>query len=50
MKRKFNETLILVYSLIFITSFALLGWSMAEQDNEILRKELSIYTNKEIFK
>ena len=48
MKRKFNEMLIIVYSLIFITCFSLVCWSMAEQDNEILRKELSRYTGTEV--
>lgn len=35
---------------ITVATFGYLQWFFAEQDNEILRKELSTYTNKEIFK
>ncbi len=45
-----NDTSIFAYIFLALTVFSFFGWYMAEQDNEILRKELSIYTNKEIFK
>lgn len=46
-----NDHMSLINKLIFgLMLFAFLGWFMAEQDNEILRKELSMYTSKEIFK
>ena len=45
MNEKFFAILFLV-----ATAFGYMQWFFAEQDNEILRKELSTYTNKEIFK
>ena len=40
------------FALFFLvaTAFGYMQWFFAEQDNEILRKELSMYTSKEIFK
>lgn len=46
-----NDHISLINKLIFgLMLFAFLGWFMAEQDNEILRKELSTYTDKEILR
>lgn len=45
MKEKFFTFLFLT-----ATAFGYMQWFFAEQDNEILRKELSMYTSKEIFK
>ena len=35
---------------MFLTIFGYSGWYFAENDNEILRKELSTYTGKEVRK
>lgn len=46
-----NDHITLINKLIFgLMIFAFLGWFFAEQDNDILRKELSSYTNKEILR
>ncbi|MDG9993311.1 hypothetical protein N7586_13975 [Acinetobacter ursingii] len=46
-----NDPTSLINKLIFgLMIFAFLGWFFAEQDNEILRKELSMHTGKEILK
>lgn len=46
-----NDHTTLINKLIFgLMVFAFLGWFFAEQDNEILRKELSTYTDKEILR
>lgn len=43
-----NNIISVVLFLLIIFSFA--GWYMAEADNEILRKQLSDYTAKEVRK
>ena len=35
---------------MFLTIFGYSGWFLAENDNEILRKELSTYKGKEVRK
>lgn len=45
-----NDTPIFAYIFLALTVFSFFGWYMAEQDNEILRKELSTYTNKELLR
>ncbi len=36
--------------LFSLTIFSFSGWYFAESDNEILRKELSVYTGQEVRK
>ncbi len=41
-----------IFTVLFLlmTFFSFTGWYMAEADNEILRKQLSDYTAKEVRK
>lgn len=46
-----NDHNSLLIGFIFALSiFSFTGWYLAESDNEILRKELSTYTGKEVRK
>jgi len=45
-----NETNKLVIFSFCLSIFLSAGWYLAENDNEILRKELSTYTGKEVRK
>ena len=45
-----QENNILGSCIIFLVVFLFIGWYTAESDNEILRKELSLYKGEEIQK
>ncbi len=45
-----NESNLFQLLFFFLTIFGFSGWYIAENDNEILRKELSEYTGKEVRK
>lgn len=45
-----NESNLFLLLFFFLTIFGFSGWYLAESDNEILRKELSSYTDKEVRK
>ena len=47
MKDQNTDTGYLTLILWILLAFMIAGWYFAEADNEILRKELSIYTGKE---
>jgi len=45
-----NESNLIHLLFFFLTIFSFSGWYFAESDNEILRKELSVYTGQEVRK
>ena len=45
-----NESNLFLLLFFFLTIFGFSGWYFAENDNEILRQELSTYTGTEVRK
>ena len=45
-----NESNLFLLLFFFLTIFGFSGWYLAENDNEILRKELSSHTGQKVHK